>query len=291
MDNPWLIAIVTTLVGGLLVEIIVDKRHRVSASIAIVVVLLISIPIAHKLSSNSKVASNQVPQSGTSSLTQTPVTTAIKTTTPNLMDSQQTQVVNKTITTTAIADQSIDYSDNSQNINLTATVTSSGGGTINEGTITFTIKDSHGITVGVPVWGIVIKGNTSQVYSLPGGTGAGLYVISADYSGGNHLMISNGIGSLTVNKAKTFITITKTSSTATATVTTGDFSIVNQGTITFKVSYWGGIGPGWSSWSAPVVVTVTHGIASAVFSGGLANGMVNADYSGGDNFQGSSARN
>ncbi len=72
-NNPWLI----TIAGGLVVEIIVAlyKKSRIWTVIGIIALIIIVIPISLKLSSNSKVAQNQIPQPSTSELTRTPITT------------------------------------------------------------------------------------------------------------------------------------------------------------------------------------------------------------------------
>jgi len=297
MDNPWFIPVVTGLVCGLLVEIVITfyRKHHAWTIIGSVVLILILIPVMLKLSSNSKHESKQVSQPSTSSLTETPVTPIVTIT--NSTTTQQTQAINKNNTTVAISDQNITYSGSPQNINLTATITSNIGKTINEGTVTFKIEDSHGITVGTSVWGTVIEGSVRQVYSLPGGTGAGLYSISADYSGGDHFMISNVIASLTVNKTATAIVvpipkdISVSNSSGQVTLSARVSALgctVNQGIVTFTVR--GSDPRGDPVIGAPVNGIVTDGIASAVYA--LPPGAISyhllVEYSGADNFQPSS---
>jgi len=54
----------------------------------------------------------------------------------------------------AAGGKSTDYSCNDQTVTPTATVA---GSTVNEGTVTFTVKDSEGHTAGMPVSGDVIR--------------------------------------------------------------------------------------------------------------------------------------
>lgn len=212
--------------------------------------------------------------------------------------------VTKPATSTAVNSQTLTYSESGQNITLQATV-SAAGSTINEGKVTFTIKDSHGNVVGNPVWGTVTNGGVSAAYSLPAGTGASTYSIDGDYSADN-LENSNGITSLTVNKATTSIMISSNwttgyagSVTVTAAVTS-DGGIVNDGKVTFS----GGMAQDSktlvgvvidNTMAPPVSVAVSNGIATATFSASPNDPTystnyapsVRSDYSGGDNFQSS----
>lgn len=66
MNISLLIEIVIAIVSGFIVELIVDKNHRVTAIIAIGVILLLTVPATLILSSHSKIASSQNLQNGTS---------------------------------------------------------------------------------------------------------------------------------------------------------------------------------------------------------------------------------
>jgi trimeric autotransporter adhesin len=88
-----------------------------------------------------------------------------------------------TPTTTTAANASTTFNSSNQNVTLSATVTS-GGGTVNAGTVTFTVSQG-GTTIGTPVTsGTVTGGAASATFVLPGGTATGTYTITAAYSGG-----------------------------------------------------------------------------------------------------------
>lgn len=217
----------------------------------------------------------------------------------------QTVLPVDTTITVATEGSSPQYSDAAQNINLTATVTAAQS-KVNQGKVTFMVKDSHGNTVGDTVWGTVTGGSASANYILPGGSSAGTYSIDADYSGGNNFKASssNGMVSLTVNQAATTVVVShanyqQSSSpqniTLTCTVTTADGSVVNQGTVTFSITGRNGV------INAPVSGKVNGGVASVSYAipGGFngtyiwsitntANYNIQAQYNGGDNFQASS---
>jgi hypothetical protein len=200
-------------------------------------------------------------------------------------------VVSKPATVVTFTSPSVTYSDSGQNIILTAQVTAANS-IINEGKVTFSITDSHGSQVGVPVWGMVINGSATSAFSLPAGTPASQYRLEGDYSADN-LQNSNGVGSVTVEKEATTIKVPDVIShttgeqtiTLTAMVTTADGSIVNDGTVTFAPwDYWNG-----SAWTGthPITVPVKNGIATTPYT---MNGIVgwtfsNATYNGGSNFQ------
>ena len=74
------------------------------------------------------------------------------------------------------------YSPSNQALNLSATVTDSAGITINEGTETFTILNGTQV-IGVPTSVTVTNGAASAMYTLPGNTLPGKYIIEASYSG------------------------------------------------------------------------------------------------------------
>jgi hypothetical protein len=86
-------------------------------------------------------------------------------------------------TTTTAANATTTFSASSQLATLSATVTS-GAGTVNEGTVTFTVE--QGMTViGTPTTsGTVTNGAASVSYTLPAGTPAGTYTIDAVYNPG-----------------------------------------------------------------------------------------------------------
>ncbi|MFP5265294.1 MAG: Ig-like domain repeat protein [Blastocatellia bacterium] len=105
-------------------------------------------------------------------------------------------------TTVAVDNAAATYSDGSQTVTLSATVTAAGS-SVNEGTVTFQVKDGSA-NVGSPVVSSPLSaGTASVVYSLPAGLAAKQYSINASYSGGNSFSSSGGIGTLAVGKAST----------------------------------------------------------------------------------------
>ena len=65
---------------------------------------------------------------------------------------------------------------------LSATLSSSAG-PVSSGTITFTVTNSANSQVGTAVTGTVAKGGASATFSVPQGTPAGAYTVTAAYSG------------------------------------------------------------------------------------------------------------
>jgi Bacterial Ig-like domain (group 3) len=107
--------------------------------------------------------------------------------------------VNSATTTTVVQNTSTPYSDVAQFITLTATISATYA-QVNGGTATFTVTDSSNVTIGSPaVSGTVAVGNASANYSLPGGTSAATYTITAVYSGTADFTGSSVTGTLTVN--------------------------------------------------------------------------------------------
>jgi sugar lactone lactonase YvrE len=103
----------------------------------------------------------------------------------NVTGAQQSVQVSGTSTgsstTTSASNASTAYSAGSQNVTLVATVTSSGG-TVNSGTVTFTLVNGSSLVIGSPVTVNVTSGSASANYTLPAGTPAGTYTIEAAYS-------------------------------------------------------------------------------------------------------------
>ncbi len=117
-------------------------------------------------------------------------------------------VDNAPTTTTANA-ASANASSTSQNITLSASVTTSSAvGTVNEGTVTFSVFDATGTTqIGSSVTsGTVTSGNSSAIFSLPANTSLGTYQIHALYNPGPDFIGSNDNGHvLTVGGASTTV--------------------------------------------------------------------------------------
>ena len=218
---------------------------------------------------------------------------------PGSTDSTHLLTVNAAATTTAAANASASYITSAQSVPLSASVTSTGG-TVNEGTETFTISSLSGTTrIGTPVTVNVAAGAANATYNLPAGagTGPGTYTIQAAYNGTadflgsvdstHHLAV--GAPSAPTNTAATntsaiFSTLAQ-SVTLSANVTS-TAGTVNEGTETFTIL------SGTTTIGTPVTVNVTAGAASTSY--GLPAGTtagtytIQAVYNGATNFQGSS---
>jgi len=198
-------------------------------------------------------------------------------------------------TTTTATAASATASSAAQSVSLSATVTSSGG-TVNAGTVTFTVLNGS-TTVGTPVTSAAItSGTASSSYTLPAGTLVGTYTIQAVYNaGGTFATSSDSTHSLTVGAAATTV-IASTPSVSfgsgsqtvplSATVTSGG-GTVNAGTVTFTLM----------NGSTPVGTPVTSGTvsggsatASYTLPGGTAVGSytIQAAYNAGGSFAASS---
>jgi hypothetical protein len=123
------------------------------------------------------------------------------------------------------ANASTAYGAQSQNLTLSASVTSTAG-SVNEGAILFTVLQGSAV-VGTAVSGPVTNGGASASYSLPGGTPVGSYTINAVYSdaAGNFSGSADSSHTLTVNQATATVTLhsltqTYTGSPLAATATT-----------------------------------------------------------------------
>lgn len=132
-------------------------------------------------------------------------------------DTSGTLAVNAANTTTAASNATATFSSSAQNVTLSATVTSSAG-TVNEGSVSFSLVDGSGNTVGTATSGNVTNGAASVSFALPAGAATGTYAIHATYtdSSGNFVTSSDNTHSLTVSGLGT----TTTASSATATFNT-----------------------------------------------------------------------
>ena len=190
-------------------------------------------------------------------------------------------------TTTAGTNASAAFKTSSQNVTLSATVTSTGG-TVNAGTVTFTVSQGA-TTIGTPVTsGTVSGGIASATFILPANTAAGSYTITAAYNGASGFSgSSDNTHSLTVTPAATTTAAANASTVFSASgqnVTlsanvTSSAGTVSAGTVTFTVSQ------GATTIGAPVTSgTVSGGAASATFAltGGTAAGpyTITAVYNG-----------
>ena len=177
------------------------------------------------------------------------------------------QVVNQATTTTAAAAATATFSTSNQNVTLNATVTSPGGGTVNEGTETFTLLQGNTV-IGTAVTVNVAAGAAGATYVLPGGTAGGTYTIKAVYNGTSNFAPSTDTShSLTVSPAAT----TTTAAAAVATSSASDQNVtlnaavtspggtVNEGAVTFTLLQ------GNTVIGTAITVPVTAGAASGPY--------------------------
>ncbi len=151
-----------------------------------------------------------------------------------------------------------------QSIPLTATVSSSGG-TISEGTVTFTILQNN-TPVGSSVSANVTNNQASASYDLLADTAGGNYTIQAVYTDPADFTTSTGTNTLTVSGAAT--TVTPSSATATFSSATGEGTTltadvtsaagtINQGAVTFTI-----VNSSGTDVVPPITVNVLTGVAS-----------------------------
>jgi FG-GAP-like repeat/FG-GAP repeat len=212
-------------------------------------------------------------------------------------DTTHTLTIGSASTTTAAANATATFSSVLQVVPLSATVASPNG-TVNGGTVTFTLRDAANVQVGLPVTSAPVAGGAATAsYSLPGGTSAQTLTITAVYNGSSNFSTStDATHTLTIGTAPT--TTASATGTATfslasqnvplsATVTAGGAGIVNGGTVTFTLF------SGATQIGTPVTSpTVTFGLAFAFYTvpGGTPAGPLTivAAYSGATNFTASS---
>jgi predicted extracellular nuclease len=100
-------------------------------------------------------------------------------------------------TTTTVSDATAVFSPTDQSVTLTANV-STAAGTVNEGTVTFTVTNAANATVGSPVVGSVSGGVATANYILPGGTTPQALTITGQFSGGASTAPSTDTATLSV---------------------------------------------------------------------------------------------
>jgi hypothetical protein len=157
-------------------------------------------------------------------------------------DTTHVLTVSPAATTSFAVNTSTTYSGSAQAVTLKASITSTDG-TVNEGSVTFTIL--NGLTsIGQRVTVPVVNGVASASYTLPAGLAGGTYTIKAVYDGGLDFATSTDTAhTLTVNPAATTITAgnvtTKHSSSAQTVTLTAKVSspagAVGEGSVTFLI--------------------------------------------------------
>lgn len=101
-------------------------------------------------------------------------------------------------TTTTVSNASAVFSPSFQTVVLSANVTTAAG-TVNEGTVTFTVRDASNNVIGSPVVGNVSAGVATANYTLPGGTTPQALTITGEFSGGTVIAPSTDTATLSVS--------------------------------------------------------------------------------------------
>jgi hypothetical protein len=157
-------------------------------------------------------------------------------------DTAHTLTVSPAATTSFAVNTSTTYSASARAVTLKATITSPDG-TVNEGSVTFTVL-SGSTSIGQRVTVPVVNGVASGSYTLPAGLSGGTYTIKAVYDGGLDFATSTDTAhTLTVNPAPTTIAaanVTTKHSTSAQTVTltakvTSPAGAVGEGSVTFLI--------------------------------------------------------
>ena len=104
----------------------------------------------------------------------------------------------KAATTTTVSNASAIFSPSNQTVVLSANVTTAAG-TVNEGSVTFTVTTTSNAVVGLPVVANVSGGVATANYVLPGGTTPQALTITAGFSSTDALATSSGTGTLSVS--------------------------------------------------------------------------------------------
>jgi hypothetical protein len=177
-------------------------------------------------------------------------------------DNSHTLTVSAATTTTAAANATATYSASSQNVTLAATVTSPEG-TVNTGTVTFTVLQGR-TPVGTAVTSAAVSnGSASVSYPLPAGTPAGTYTVQAVYSGTASLMTSSdNTHTLTVSKAAATVTLGNLTQTYTGSPISAT-AVTTPAGLTVDFTYNGSANPPTAAGS----YTVIGAISSANYQG------------------------
>ena len=204
------------------------------------------------------------------------------------VDASHTLVINEAVTTTTTGSVSVASSASSQSVDLSAVFTSSGG-TVNEGTATFTILQGATV-IGTAVTVNVTNGAASTTYTLPAGTATGTYTILVVYSGSTDFSGSTSSQPLVIADFSSTTVATSASTTFSTSTQSVDLSAVfnstggtvTGGTATFTVLQ------GATVIGTAVTVSVTAGAASAIYTlpAGTATGTytILVTYNGTTNF-------
>jgi hypothetical protein len=179
-------------------------------------------------------------------------------------DNSQQLMVTPAETTSVAASASTSFSSSVQTVSLSATITSTAG-TVDGGTVTFTILNGTTV-IGTAVSPTVVNGMASGSYTLPAGTAAGTYSIRASYSGNNDFATSSDETQQLILKPA-ITTVSAAAATASFAVAsqvivlsvtiTSTAGTVNEGTVTFTIVV------GTTVIATATSPTVVNGTASA----------------------------
>ncbi|MHB1426948.1 MAG: choice-of-anchor Q domain-containing protein, partial [Gemmataceae bacterium] len=144
---------------------------------------------------------------------------------------QTTFTINPASTTTTAGKVTITFSDSTQDVTLTANV-SSNGVAVNEGNVSFTVLQGSTIVGTATTSDTVHNGAASVSYVLPGITAAGTYTLSTVYNPGPDFLGSSDSNASTVTIAQAAAAIQFTS----VTVVPNFFALTQTETIAVHVS-------------------------------------------------------
>jgi hypothetical protein len=180
--------------------------------------------------------------------------------------------------TTTVGNLTTTFNSGTQQVQLTANVTSPSGGTVNEGTVTFQVGSLPSVTTSVNSSGVALG-----TVSLPAGFSTGSYAVTAKYTDGTNpnntvnFIASNGSGTLQVTTASTQTSVTNVSAIynstnsqqvkVTASLSSLTGGTVNEGKVTFTVGNLAAVsGNVNSSGVATATLTVPAGFAAGTYN-------------------------
>jgi uncharacterized repeat protein (TIGR01451 family) len=192
---------------------------------------------------------------------------------PNNNTSSVTTLVDAPTVTVTATSSILTYNQSQTSVTLSAAVTSISG-TVNEGKVTFTLKDTFGNVIGTATTsGTVTNNAVSVTYALPSALNAGTYTVLVSYTDVGGVFHDDGkdnSGTLTVLPAGATVTAGSATYTyvpnqagivLTATVTSAG-GTVNEGKVTFTLTDKSGTVIG----SATTSSTVSSGTVAAFYS-------------------------
>jgi IPT/TIG domain/Listeria-Bacteroides repeat domain (List_Bact_rpt) len=168
------------------------------------------------------------------------------------------------------------FGPKSQDVALSAEVIADAG-TINEGSVTFSVLDSSNHTIGSTTTAPVLDGAASTVYTLPANLAAGSYEVKANYSDSAGLYQNSGDGAnvtvataptTTVGAVSTSYSGDEEQVPVSAQVTSG-VGTVNEGMVTFSLQ-------DGSQQAVTTTASVSNGGASTELD--IPAGLTNGDY-------------